>query len=366
MEFNSTSSFEGDLNATTEPEPCYQEYVIETTELKVQAALRSAVGLFSFVCCASVVIVIVLFKKYKFYAQRLILYLSIVTMVHAFSYVLTRVNYYTPRPIDDPYCYFSGALNHYTAANGVLSVWCITLNLLTKTLCNRSTVKAEPIFIAVIFFLPASWIWVPIWFKAYGTAGAWCSIRSLDDDCTPFKNRTWFRFGLWYIPLYILMFVIVISMILAAIRISRSSRKWVGKWDPEVAIMQQTLKREILSLIWYPLIYLLLNTFSLIAQIYDAVNPMNPSAVLIYLRIVTSPLRGAFIALAFGLDRETRGRLRPAQCRAACLEWLPGRRDTEIEDFVMSNTSFQESYVPYEAMSEEDNVIWNAHQQKSD
>ena len=366
MEFNSTSSFEGDLNTTTEPEPCYQHYVFETTELKIQAALRSAVGLFSFVCCASVVIIIVLFKKYKFYAQRLILYLSIVTMVHAFSYVLTRVNYYTPRPIDDPYCYFSGVLNHYTSFNGVLSIWCITLNLLTKTLCNRSTVKAEPIFVAVIFFLPASWMWVPIWLKAYGTAGAWCSIRSLNNDCTPYKYRTWFRFGLWYIPLYILMFVIMISLILAAFRISRSSRKWVGKWDPEIAVMQQTLKREILSLIWYPLIYLLLNTFSLVAQIYDAVNPMNPSAVLIYLRIFTSPLRGAFIALAFGLDRETRSRLRPAQCRAACLEWFPGRRETEIEDFIMSNSSYQESYVPYEGMSEEDNVIWNAHQQKSD
>ena len=365
MEVNSTHGSVGDMNATTELEPCYQRYIFETTELKIQAALRSAVGLFSFVCCSSVVFIIILFKKYKFYTQRLILYLAIVTMIHAFSYVLTRVNYYTPRLIDDPYCYFSGVLNHYTAANGVLSIWCITLNLLTKTLCNRSTVKAEPIFVAVIIFLPALWLWVPIWLRAYGTAGAWCSIRSMNSDCTPYKYRTWLRFGLWYIPLYILMFAIVVSLILAAVRISRGSRKWVGKWDPEIVVMRQTLKREILSLIWYPLIYLLLNTFSLIDQIHDAVNPMNPSAVLTYLRIFTSTLRGAFIALAFGLDRETRSRLRPAQCRAACLEWVGGR-ETKIEDLIMSNSSFQESYVPYEAVSEEDNVIWNGNQRKSD
>ena len=351
------------MNATTELEPCYQHF--DTTEFKIQAALRSAVGLFSFVCCASVVFIIILFKKYKFYTQRLILYLSIVTMIHAFSYILTRINYYTPRPIDDPYCYFSGVLNHYTAANGVLSIWCITLNLLTKTLCNCSTVKAEPIFVAVIIFLPALWLWVPIWLKAYGTAGAWCSIRSMNSDCTPYRYRSWLRFGLWYIPLYILMFVTVVSLILAAVRISRGSRKWVGKWDPEIIVMRQTLKREILSLIWYPLIFLLLNTFSLIDQIHDAVNPMNPSATLTYLSIFTSTLRGAFIALAFGLDRETRSRLRPAQCRAACLEWVGGR-DSKIEDFAVSNSSFQESYVPYEAVSEEDNVIWNRNQQESD
>ena len=362
MEINSTLSLMEDLNTTTEYVPCQN---FETIEFKIQAALRSAVGLFSSVCCGSVVFIIILFKKYKFYTQRLILYLSIVTMIHAFSYVLTRVNYYTPRPIDDPYCYFSGALNHYTAANGVLSIWCITLNLLTKTLCNRSTVKAEPIFVAVIVFLPALWIWVPIWLKAYGTAGAWCDIRSMNSDCrTPYQYTTWLRFGLWYIPLYTLMFVIMVSLILAAVRISRGSRKWVGKWDPEIAIKKQMLKREVLSMMWYPLIFLLLNTFSLIDQIYDTVNPMNPSAVLTYLRIFTSTLRGAFVALAFGLDRETRSRLRPAQCRAACLEWV-GERDTKIEDFVVSNSSFQESYVSYEAMTEEDNVIWNGNHRKS-
>ena len=159
------------------------------------------------------------------------------------------------------------------------------------------------------------------------------------------------------------MFVILVSLILVAVKLSRGSKKWVGKWDPEIVVMRQTLKREILSLMWYPLIFLLLNTFSLIDQIHDAVNPMNPSAVLTYLRIFTSTLRGAFIALAFGLDRETRSRLRPAQCRAACMEWVAGR-ETQIEDFVVSNSSFQESYVPYEAI--EDDIMWNRNERKSD
>ena len=343
-----------DNNETTDAElatQCYERF--DTTELKIQAALRSAVGLFSFVCCASVVFIIILFKKYKFYTQRLILYLSVVTMIHAFSYILTRVNYYTPRPINDPYCYFSGLLNHYTAANGVLSIWCITLNLLAKTLCNRSTVKAEPLLVTVILFLPALWMWIPVWLKAYGTAGGWCSIRSVNSDCTPFRYRVALRFGLWYVPLYVLMLVIVVSLVLAAVKISRSSKKWVGKWDPEVVVKRQMLKREILSLIWYPLIYLLLNSFSLIEQIYDAFHPMNSSAILTYLRIFTSTLRGAFIAMAFGLDRETRSRIRLTQCKAACMEWA-GSRETRIEDHSILNSSFQESYnIPYEEMQED-------------
>lgn len=345
MEAANDSSLEGDANSSV---PCHEMY--DSTDYKIQAALRAAVGLFSFVCCASMVFIIILFKKYKFYTQRLILYLAVVTMIHAFSYTITRVNYYTPRPIEDPYCYFAGLLNHYTASMGLLSIWVITLNLLVKILCNRSTVKAESAFVLVIFLLPALWFWVPVWLRAYGTAGAWCSIRSLNADCTPYAYRTWLRFGLWYIPLYTLMAVIVICMILAAARAARESRRWVGKWDPEVVVQSQTMKREIISLLWYPLIFLLLNTFSLIDQIYDAINPMNHSDIITYLRIFTSTARGAFIALAYGLDSETRSRLRLAQCKAACMEWM-GRREM-VEDFTIRSSSFQESCVPYHSMSE--------------
>ena len=325
---------------------CHELY--DTTEFKIQAALRSAVGLFSFVCCATVVAIIVLFKKYKFYTQRLILYISVVTMIHAFSYILTRVNYYTPRPIEDRYCYFGGLFNHYTAAMSVVSIWCITIDILAKVLCSRSTVKVEPIFVVVILFLPTLWLWVPVWLQGYGTVGAWCSIRSLNEDCTPYRYRSWLRFGLWYIPLYSLMLVILICMALVAIRTARGSRKWVGKWDPELIEQRRVLKREIISLIWYPLIFLLLNTFSLIDQIYDAVHPMKPSDWLSYLRIFTSTLRGAFIALAYGLDKETRSRLRPAQCKAACFEWVS--RKESVKDFVIRSSSFDESALPYQNM----------------
>lgn len=348
MELENLTTSGGENNTATAP--CSLQ-MYDSTDYKVQAALRSSVGLVSFICCAAVVIIIVLFKKYKFYTQRLILYLAITTTLHAFSYTLTRVNYYTPREIEDRYCYFGGLLNHYTAANSVLSIWCITLDLLVKSLCNRSTVKAEPILVVVIFFLPMLWSWVPVYLKAYGTYGGWCSIRVFNADCSLFSYRTWLRFGLWYVPLYSLMFVILICTVLVAIRAARESRKWTGKYDPEIVVQRQTLKKEIMSLFWYPLIFLLLNTFSLIDQIYDAINPMEPSNILIYLRIFTSTLRGAFIALAYSLDSETRGRLRPVQCKAACLEWVPGRRQT-IEDYSIRSSSYEESYVPYQSMNQ--------------
>ena len=320
--------------------------LFDSEDFKAQAALRMIIGLFSSVCCALVVFIIVLFKKYRFYTQRLILYLAIAAMLHAFSYTLTRVNYYSPRPIEDPYCNFGGLLNHYTAANEVLSVCFMTLNLVMKALCDRSTVKAEPLIVLVIFLLPASWKWVPVWLGAYGTAGGWCGIRTLNADCSRYKYEVWLQFGLRYVPLYTLMLTTLVCIILVAVKTTMKSTKWVGRWNPADSATRESLKKEIRLLIWYPVIFILFDLFSLINQIYRAIDPLPPSA-LIYLRIFTSTLRGAFIALAFALDSETRHRLKLAQCRAACVEWV-GRKET-IEEYTLSGATFVESYhtVPY-------------------
>ena len=324
----------------------------DTLDFKVQAALRSVIGLFSTVCCALVIFIIVLFKKYTFYTQRLILYLAIAAMIHAFSFCLTRVNYSTPRSIEDSYCNFGALLNHYTAANEVLSVCFMTLNLVVKAVCNRSTVKAEPFIVVAIFLLPATWSWVPIVLRGYGTSKGWCTIRTLNSDCTSYQYEAWLQFGLRYIPLYTLMIITVISIVLVSVRVNMGSKKWVGKWDIVDSSIRQNLKREILSIIWYPIIFILFNVFSLINQIYTTVHPDLddvPAAytALIYLRVLTTPLRGAFIALAFALDKETRKRLRPTQCRAACLEWL--RRKETVEEFALQSNKFMESYytTPY-------------------
>lgn len=328
--------------------------LFDTVDFKVQAALRSVIGLFSCVCCALVVFIIVLFKKYKFYSQRLILYLAITAAIHAFSYSLTRVNYYTPREIEDRYCFFGGLLNHYTAANEVLSVCFMTLNLVVKALCRRSTVKAEPVIVVVIFLLPASWYWVPLWLNAYGTAGGWCTIRTLNSDCTRYEYEPWLQLGLRYIPLYSLMLLTLVSIVLVAMKTTTCTRtwtstKWVGRWDPVAeTAARQKLKKDIRLVIWYPIIFILFNIFALINQIFRAAGSKPPS-FLIYCRIFTSTIRGAVIALAFALDSETRQRLRPAQCKASCLEWL-GRRET-VEEYAFDSAAadYMESYrsVPY-------------------
>lgn len=294
----------------------------DSTNYKILAGLRATVGFISFLCCIAVVGLIVLFRKYSFFSQRLVLNIAVAAMVHSLSYTTARVNFYTVRKIDDPYCYFGGIFNHYTAAVELISIWFTTINIFSVGMFRRNISKFEPAYYVTTYALPLLWFWVPVWLRAYGTTGGWCGIKILDADCEAFLPSAYIQFGIWFVPLYVSTAVFIIMLVAVAIKFLRSTRKWRGRFDPVAEAARQALKNEVRPLIVYPILYLLLNTFSFVSQIYRAIYPESPSNVLPYLRVLTSPLRGAFIAVVFALDKDTRSRLNVPHCKTACQVWL--------------------------------------------
>lgn len=339
-------------NASNETD-CQLAY--DSTQYKILASVRTAIGLLSFMACFGVVLIILAFKKYRVFIQRLVLYLAITAMIHSISYCTTRVNYYTPRPILDNYCYFGGLFNHYTAAVELISIWCIMISIFVNAMFRRSTQKLEIVYLLATFFGPSLWFWVPIVLKSYGTSGGWCGIRFLNADCSRYEDGTIIQFGIWYIPLYISLIVIFLGMVIVGVKSVRDVVKWHGRFDPLSKRMKQILRNEVKPLIWYPIIYLLFNSFSLISQIYQAVHPNEPSIVLTYFRVISSPLRGAVIALAYTLDRDTRRRLTPRHCRALCHDCRHGDKIEEYETMtgISDSLSYHGStYKPYEDQPE--------------
>ena len=291
----------------------------ESAGLKVAAILRAFVGSFSALCCLTVITVIVLYKKYRVFPQRQILYLAIAACVHSLSYPLSRVNYHTPRPILDPYCLFGGFFNLYTSWAEVISICCITFNLLANTVLEiKHPWKFEYVYIFAIFFSPIVWSWIPFLHNAFGTAGAWCDIRILNEDCTEFLFGSILRFALWYVPVYTTLFVIVVCTVIVIIRLRRDARKFEGKFDPVAKERKEQLTTEVKPLLWYPIVYLLLSTFSIINRIVDTANPDSQVVVLWYFHVLTSNFRGAVISLVYAFDPESRKLLKCNNLAAAC------------------------------------------------
>jgi len=316
--------------SSSEESPCY-ESKFDSPEFKAVAIVRASVGLFSFLSCVCVLLISACLKKYQFFTQRLVLYLTVAAALHSSAYTVGRVNFYTNRTIKDPYCYFAGSFELYTAWIELLSICCITFNLFAITVLSSYRMPEreymECIYLTVTFLLPLLWCWIPFLEEAYGMAGPWCGIRSLEEDCSEFKFGHVLQYALWYVPVYTIFLVIFVTSVVIFIKVGRDIHRCEGTPStPTAKLNKQKIREEVKPLLWYPLIYIVLRTTLLVSQIYESIEPRNPFFALWVLRVVTSPFAGAAIAFMYAFDSETRAHLKCycSHLKAACLALCSG------------------------------------------
>ena len=234
---------------------------------KVVAIIRASIGSLSAFLCLLVVAMIVVYKKYRCYWQRLVLYLSLAAFLHSLSYPLARVNYYTPRDLLSPYCTFGGFFNFYTSWIELLALWSLTFNVFMNAVLDKRLRKAECMFVCLPYLLPLLWVWFPIVRSSFGNGEAWCDIRSVELDCSKYILGTTIRFGLWYGPLCFHCVLMLVAALVAACKIKKESKRWYTLQEPFTEQRARMLKSEVYPLLWYPMFYSILNLFSLANQI---------------------------------------------------------------------------------------------------
>ena len=323
------------------------ESPFDSLGFKIVAVLRASAGLFSFLCCIGVVVVIVFCHKYHFSRHRLILYFTIATMLHSLAFTVGRVEFRSQRPIEDDYCYFAGFFETLTAWMELLSICCLTFNLFAVTVRGKKihTKNLEGVYLVVTFVLPFFWCWIPFLFHSYGSAGPWCGIRSTEENCEIFHFGTALRFIIWQIPLYTIFLAILVASVTIAIKVRRDVHVWEGTMDPQAQARKKEIEKEVKPLLWYPIVYLVLKTFLLISHIYDAAHPHSQVFSLWLLQALSSPFAGAFIALVYTMDRETRSRMKPSLIKAACKGFCCAmcRRGRDVKNYDMNPVEFGDS-----------------------
>lgn len=283
------------------------------------AGVAAVSGLISLLACCFIIFIIVLFKKWKFFSQRLILYLAITAALLSLAMVLQRVDYANQDSAHyNNFCVFAGFLSQISGWMVLDAVICIQIFLLLTVFTEQQPEKYEQAFLVLIFLFPITFNWIPFIHLTYGRAGAWCWIRSKDDDtCELFRFGQVLQLVLWYIPLYILMFLLIILYAVVLIKLRSMKKKWTGDFDPRTMKKRKQMAREAIPLIIYPLIFFVLNIPPFINRIHGAANPNDPEPALWFISAIMFPLQGGAIALGFSLDPETRKRLNVNNFRAA-------------------------------------------------
>ncbi|CAB3992689.1 cyclic AMP receptor A [Paramuricea clavata] len=253
-------------------------------------------GSLSFIGCFFIIVVIWLFKKYQIFTQRLILYLSIAAFLDSIAYVMPG---FVP---DGTLCEFQAWWLSFFDWSVLLWACCITFNLYQNAIRGVQTERYEILYHVVSWGVPLIVACFPFIGDHYGPAGVWCWI-----DADSSNSQIW-RFTTWYIPLWCLLALMLITFIYIVAKLRREVSRWEGTYRAEDERQKEMLKKDIKLLRAYPVVYMALAIFPSINRIQNAYDK-HPWFWLLLLHTMTSPLNGAINALVFTFDRETLGLL---------------------------------------------------------
>lgn len=316
-----------------------------TTDYIAIAAVNSAIGGISFIGCLLVIGLIVLFKKYLFFNQRLILYLTIAAALNTLSMLIEATVYYPQTEAFKHYCRFTGFFQQVAGWTQLLAISCITVELFLKVVLKWQTNKLhiEAVILVVIFVVPLTFNWVPFIKDTYGLSGPWCWIKSYNENCT--KKDAFgqtLSIALWYGPIYPILLILSLLYIIILISIWHQKYRYEGMYDPERLIRRNLMLKEVRPLLWYPLIFLIIEIFPSINRVYDLVNMEKEyPEVLWWLHAIVTPLEGGLIAAVYAVDPETRKRLRWRIIMMYLMEWFCRKRN--IHDYDFENEAISDS-----------------------
>ena len=294
-------------------------------EYAIVAGLSAASAFVSLLASCFIVSLIVLFKKWRFFTQRLVLYLALSVIFESLATIIHRVDYENERSeFYVRFCKFSAFVEQNTSWIELMAVVSITLYVFVAAVFSKRTDRFEWLYVFFIFFFPLTFNWIPFTVDAYGRAGAWCWIHSEDIYACNSTNVPGqiLQFVLWYVPLYVILVILIALYVTILVKIHwYDPRKYKMSNDKHASKQDhQEMSKEIQSLLWYPFIYFMINLIPLINRIHGLARPNNPSLALWILTALLFPIQGGFIALAFTLDPDTRKRLTPIHIRAAARE----------------------------------------------
>lgn len=277
----------------------------EKHQRKTILALQRTFSALSLVGCIFIVVLIWLFKTYKYFVQRLILFLTISAAFQSFSFILGDLYE------NDTMCQFQAFIMQYFGWATLLWVLCITINIILVVRGVANTEKYEKWYHLICWLLSVFWSSLPFIGKKYGPACVWCWIK---------QDATALRFGTWYVPIFLVILFLVFAYVYIVLKVFVRNGRWSGTYNAEVEHDNAMLLKEVKPLASFPLIYLILTIPTLIYRIEDAVHPHQlPKYFLLILSVIFSPSVGALNAIAFAFYGEIQSLLTWNQIKSAFL-----------------------------------------------
>ncbi|AWP13385.1 putative cyclic AMP receptor-like protein A-like [Scophthalmus maximus] len=261
--------------------------------------VKRATGTISLAGCLFMLFVIWLLRRYHSLAQKMILSLTVAAFFDSVAYVMGESH------PEGSLCDFQAWWLTYFDWSALAWVCLITLNLYFNLVREISTNRYEMLYHLMAWGVPLVMASLPLLKGYYGPAGAWCWIT---DD-----HVAW-RFGIWYVPLFSLIFLMICCYARIIYVANNRLQSWLGTFNPERE------RRKVCFNPWpTPTCgFLPVPTFpGVVGRLHNAVYPQDPSFSLTLLHVLSAPLHGLANAFVFGLDRDWWSLLSPTGMQLA-------------------------------------------------
>jgi hypothetical protein len=304
---NSTELFSNCSQSYTEPR--FVSVAITSATAASVSLLASIVSLF----------IIVLFKKWQSFGQRLITYLFISVALLSVATLLRRVDFDEDFTVtDERFCTFSGFMVQITVWYLLNSIVAITMYLFLGLVCNNFTKKYEWLYILFIFVFPFIFGWIPFIHNTFGRSGVWCWIKLVDyTTCERLIFGQVLQLVMYYVPILIILPSIILVYLGIFCKLSRNRNRWGGISENTYKHTNKIITSETAHLMVYPLLFFILNLFVLSVRIQLWIEPQLVLLPLLYTSVVSGNLVGATFTLAFLLSKDTRSRIKWTHLQAA-------------------------------------------------
>lgn len=319
--------------------PCDQ---FENIDYLVTAAVRALLALGSFICCAIVIFLILVYKQYHSFVQRLILYVCLASALNSLAIASQKVDYFVQNNATESYCVFAGFFSQYTSQVELLAVIGLVLGLYVNVFSKKLRKRVEVLSVISVLVIPALVSWLPFIDNSYGKTGPWCWIRERELDCNIHVLGQVLQYLLWYLPLLVAITVVLCVYFLAYHKLRQSIKgTWARPYDPEVQLTRGQLRKNVRLLLTYiPLLYLLFTLFALPNAIYWSFGS-EPILALWVIQAVVLPLRGALFAIPYIFNKHTRKKI--SQTKLRVLDNQVSKRANSVNPYPAVASNFSDS-----------------------
>lgn len=296
------------------------------TEDEVTAAVvtRATVSSLAFIVCALVIVVIIVFKGYKEFMYRLVIYFMTADLFQCLALVFEAVPVSYNHGQEIPHvregwngaCVAFGFIDQISTwtSNGVI-VW-ILLYLVTRVYhlyhldnhvncrdINASVAQKwckEAAGILLILVIPFTFNWIPFLRSMYGLSGLFCWIREVSNgDCTDRRLSAMLMFSMSYGPLLFLILCAFLCFSVLTVLLCIGSHS--SKTTEAAKDRFKNARKEMVFILAFPLLYYSLYLIIVVNRLYSFTHASNqhPFYPLWVAHVVASPSRLLVSPIAF-------------------------------------------------------------------